>query len=121
MPAEMESPMTTRWSLCTPEITGTLRCESSLAARVSVMVARTIAAKVRATLLMRDGASLFQVKIQIRKIERNMISFSGESGGDAIAITHIDIQAVMFRARSCHRSFKNGVIAIASTSRIAPG
>src|SRR3954467_6199664 len=121
MPAEIESPITTRWSLDGPITSGILRWEYSTIAIAIVIAAKKIATGIRENFEECVGAARLEEKIQIRNKETTRTARSGERGGEAMIIRQRASQHRMFRARSGQPCFKKGEAATASSSKAAPG
>src|SRR3954471_16811356 len=121
MPAEIESPITTRWSLDGPITSGIWRWEYSTIAIAIVIAAKKIATGIRENFEECVGAARLEEMIQIRNKETTRTAKNGEIGGEAMIIRQRASQHRMFRARTCMPCFRKGDAVIANRRRAAPG
>src|SRR5205814_1622424 len=112
IPAETESPITTRWSIGRTGRLGILRYENSLMVAAKVRTDRAAVANVLENCTNGLTAGWFQATIQTKNKMHNSISTSKGSGGDETTIRHNASQAKTFLARFFHLFLSIGVVAI---------
>jgi len=117
IPAEIESPMTTRWSLGIPEIKGGLRCCSSNPERTISSAARNAVAR-RWALRPTDR---LVATYHNRNVATKTTSTVHGNGGQAMIIIISASQVATFRNRKSQRCRRKGLIKIASMSMAVPG